>query len=77
MTDSQILNIKLIKAGHVLQTHHGIRSFKFLGNLYTTNHRRIKRGRGAYSFDDPSWRLTHKCIFYKIKAIITGQAFKF
>ena len=81
MKDAKAINMAtnavLIDAGCVLETHHGIRSFKLLGSLYTTNKRRINRGKGAYKFDDRSWKLTNEGLLYKTKMVLAGKAYKF
>jgi len=70
-------NIKLITNGRVLETHRGIKAFKLFGHFYTTNQNRVLSGKGIYKFDDKSWKLTDKGIFYKLKTIIIGEAYKF
>jgi len=75
LSKKQIYNKQLINSGKVLQTHCNTKSFKFLGELYTTNPRRSKKR--PYSFDDGSWRVTNLGVLYKIKSIFTGKAYKF
>ena len=48
----QIKNLEHIYQGKILQTNHGILSFVWFGNYYTTNHNR----KTIYSYDDKSWR---------------------
>ena len=62
-------NNELINDGRVLMTNHGILSFKLFGKQYTTNHNRRK----PYRYDDISWKLTNKSLWWRITAVYQNK----
>ncbi len=72
--EEQRENLKLINNGYVLETNRGVKAFKLFGKVYSTNLRRVAKGGAPYKFNDPSWILTHKCIVYKLKAVVMREA---